>query len=243
MWGSHELDHEILQPVADHAQSTGAGTLYIVSPPAGIYVRVVKPTIDRVFAATVLVAVLPVLIACAIAVRVNLGSPIFFTQVRVGRGGKRFKVYKFRTMQQDRRDRALDPEADLVVHDGFVGSDRRKTHKSPSDPRLTGVGRFLRKWSLDELPQLWNVVRGDMSIIGPRPELPEIVASYNDWEHARHMVRPGLTGLWQVSARGEGRPMHEHVGVDIEYVAGISAFLDLRIIVRTPLALLTNRGF
>ena len=75
------------------------------------------------------------------------------------------------------------------------------------------------------------------------PELPEIVAQYNEWEHARHMVRPGLTGLWQVSARGEGRPMHEHVGVDIEYVAGISAVVDLRIIVRTPLALLTNRGF
>ena len=243
MWGSNELDHEIAEPYVGDAHEATAGTLYIVSAPAGAYVRWVKPTIDRAFAATVLLLVLPIFIACAIAVRINLGSPIFFTQVRVGHNGKRFKVYKFRTMKQDRRDRALHPEEELVVHDGFVGQDRRKTHKSAADPRLTGVGRFLRKWSLDELPQLWNVVRGDMSIIGPRPELPEIVGKYNDWEHARHMVRPGLTGLWQVSARGEGRPMHEHVGVDIEYVAGISARLDLRIIVRTPIALLTNRGF
>jgi lipopolysaccharide/colanic/teichoic acid biosynthesis glycosyltransferase len=210
-----------------------SATIYVVGEPGGVYVRVIKPLFDRAVALVVLLLTLPIMVACAIAVRVSLGPRIFFTQERIGQNGRRFYVYKFRTMQHDRRAR----------RDTFEGEDRRKTHKSAADPRLTGVGRFLRKWSLDELPQLWNVLRGDMSIIGPRPELPLIVESYTEWEHARHKVKPGLTGLWQISARGTGRPMHEHVGVDIEYVAGISARLDARILARTPVALLTKRGY
>lgn len=259
MWGSHEISEQQLDSTTQSANRPELGTLYVVSAPNGVYVSIVKPTIDRIIAGAVLILVLPVMAMCMIAVRINLGSPIFFSQERVGRDGRRFKVYKFRTMHHDRRGRGDDrgdldqqrfetyiPEPEpLELQDAvsFVGDDRRKTHKSPIDPRLTGVGRFLRKWSLDELPQLWNVVRGDMSIIGPRPELPQIVANYKDWEHARHMVKPGLTGLWQVSARGEGRPMHEHIGIDVEYVAGLNVALDLKIMVRTPIALITKRGF
>lgn len=220
------------------AAPDSAARLYVVSAPRGFYVQVVKPVFDRMVALVALVLTLPVMVGCAIAVRMSLGSDIFFRQVRVGRDGRLFTVLKFRTMHHDRRAGRQETPAT----DPYAGPDRRLTHKSPHDPRLTGVGRFLRKWSLDELPQLWNVLRGDMSIIGPRPELPQIVEQYGEWENARHMVKPGLTGLWQVSARGEGVPMHHHVGVDVEYVAGLSAWLDLRILVRTPIALLTERG-
>jgi lipopolysaccharide/colanic/teichoic acid biosynthesis glycosyltransferase len=213
-----------------------SATIYVVGAPGGFYVKVLKPTFDRLVAGAVLLVTLPIMVLCAIAVRISLGPHIFFAQERVGHGGRRFYVYKFRTMHHDRRARRFE-------RTDWDGEERRLTHKSEHDPRLTGVGRFLRKWSLDELPQLWNVLRGDMSIIGPRPELPLIVDSYTEWEHARHKVKPGLTGLWQVSARGTGRPMHEHVGVDIEYVAGISARLDARILARTPMALLTKRGY
>lgn len=238
MWGSQGIDHEpVVQPNDGGAVSTRPATLYVVSAPRGAYVQVVKPIFDRVVAGLVLLVALPALVACAIAVRASLGPSILFAQERVGRDGRRFRVYKFRTMHPDRR------HGEIAAKNHFVGEDRRETHKSADDPRLTGVGRFLRKWSLDELPQLFNVVRGDMSIIGPRPELPAIVSRYTEWEHARHMVKPGLTGLWQVSARGAGRPMHEHVAVDVEYVAGLSLSLDARILIRTPLALITNRGF
>ena len=239
MWGSQSANtqSEVID-AADVYPTRSSATVYIVSAPTGVYVQVIKPVIDRVVAGGVWILALPVLIGCAIAVRISLGPNILFAQERVGRNGRRFKVYKFRTMHADRRDHAVGE-----VATDFVGDDRRKTHKSADDPRLTGVGKFLRKWSLDELPQLWNVLRGDMSLIGPRPELPAIVSRYNEWEHARHMVKPGLTGLWQVTARGAGRPMHEHVAVDVEYVAGLKASLDLRILVQTPIALLTNRGF
>ncbi len=98
-----------------------------------------------------------------------------------------------------------------------VDQDRRQTHKTTDDPRHTRVGRFLRKWSLDELPQFWNVVCGDMSLVGPRPELVEIVARYEPWQHQRHTVKPGLTGLWQVSSRGTGM-MHLHTDIDLDYI-------------------------
>ena len=237
MWGSHRLSHDTMTNTAIDtdiaAPERPSATIYVVGEPGGAYVNVLKPLFDRAVALVVLLLTLPIMILCAIAVRVSLGPRIFFAQERVGHNGRRFYVYKFRTMHHDRRARRADWE----------GPERRLTHKSEHDPRLTGVGRFLRKWSLDELPQLWNVLRGDMSIVGPRPELPLIVDSYTEWEHARHKVKPGLTGLWQVSARGTGRPMHEHVGVDIEYVAGISARLDARILARTPVALLTKRGY
>jgi lipopolysaccharide/colanic/teichoic acid biosynthesis glycosyltransferase len=118
-----------------------------------------------------------------------------------------------------------------------IGS-RRRDHKAPHDPRHTRLGRFLRRTSLDELPQLLNVLRGDLSLVGPRPELPEVVAGYEPWQHARHWVRPGITGLWQVTQRGTGEPMHRHVATDLEYIERLSFATDARILVRTvPAAL------
>ena len=157
------------------------------------YVRLWKPCLDRLAAVFLLLVTAPVLALVALVVRVRLGPGVIFRQQRVGRHGVSFDVLKFRTMLPDRR------RADVPI--SFP--DRRCTHKSGADPRHTPVGRFLRRWSLDELPQLVNVARGQMSLIGPRPELASVVARYQPWQHERHDVKPGLTGLWQVTARGD----------------------------------------
>ena len=140
-----------------------------------------------------------------------------------------FRVTKFRTMQPDRRsDEPPLPQSDRP----FNGEDRRIIHKSEDDPRLTGLGRFLRKWSLDELPQLFNVLAGQMSLVGPRPEMVAIVDRYEPWQHQRHVVKPGVTGLWQVSARSETK-MHEATQIDISYIEHISFASDVKILLKT----------
>jgi len=194
----------------------------------GAYRRFGKPAMDRGGALLLLVLLAPVLGAIALAVRLVLGSPVLFRQARVGEYGRTFMILKFRTMREDRR------EAAAIT---FDGSDRRITHKSPADPRLVPLGRFLRRWSLDELPQLWNVLCGDMSLVGPRPELVAVVERHGLREHPRHQVKPGITGLWQVSARADG-PLHENVEIDLVYVANLSLRQDLAILLRTPRAAL-----
>jgi lipopolysaccharide/colanic/teichoic acid biosynthesis glycosyltransferase len=198
--------------------------------PRGPYVRVIKPAFDRVAGFCIFVLLLPLTAVVALAVRISLGSPVIFRQPRVGRNDERFDVYKFRTMAHDRRQQQKPVE-----------QDRRQNHKSTDDPRHTRVGRFLRKWSLDELPQFWNVVCGDMSLVGPRPELVEIVARYEPWQHQRHAVKPGLTGLWQVSSRGSGM-MHLHTDIDLEYIETMGFVTDLKILFRTIPATLARRG-
>ncbi len=194
------------------------------------YARLVKPTFDRVVGCVGLaVAAIP-MGAIALVILVTMGRPVLFRQERVGHRGEPFEVLKFRTMQPDRRRQSLD-----------VIADRRNTHKSDRDPRHTRLGRFLRKYSLDELPQLVNVVRGEMSVVGPRPELAAVVANYRPGLEQRHAVKPGLTGLWQVSARGDG-PMHENGEWDLEYVETISMRTDFTIMVRTPAALFARNG-
>jgi lipopolysaccharide/colanic/teichoic acid biosynthesis glycosyltransferase len=159
-----------------------------------------------------------------------MGFPAIFKQRRIGLHGEEFTVYKLRTMRHDRRLRAV----------GFDGIDRRIDHKSAEDPRHTDLGRLLRKWSIDEIPQLWNVALGHMSLIGPRPELPQLVAKYEEWQHQRHETKPGMTGLWQVTARGE-IPMHEATDLDVEYVRTMSFLGDLRIVMMTIPAMLGSR--
>jgi lipopolysaccharide/colanic/teichoic acid biosynthesis glycosyltransferase len=198
------------------------------------YERVVKPAIDKILALTLLVVLSPIMAVVAVLVKLSLGSPVLLRQKRVGRHGEVFELHKFRTMHADRR------RDEVVV--GFDGSDRRLTHKHPDDPRLTLVGRTLRKWSLDELPQLLDVLSGNLSIVGPRPELVRIVAKYEPWQHGRHAVKPGLTGLWQVTARGEGE-MHEHTDLDIEYVQNVSLRNDMNIMLRTIPAILAHKGY
>jgi lipopolysaccharide/colanic/teichoic acid biosynthesis glycosyltransferase len=200
--------------------------------PARAYRRFVKPALDRLLGAVLLLLALPLLTGVAVAVWISLGSPVFIRQQRAGLGGTPFRMYKFRTMEPDRRQHRAP----------FGGPDRRRTHKHPEDPRHTDLGRVLRALSLDELPQLLNVVKGDMSLVGPRPELLEIVARYEPWQHERHEVRPGLTGLWQITHRGT--EMHKHTEVDLSYIQLASFATDCKILLRTVPALLgkENRG-
>ena len=200
--------------------------------PRGAYQRFVKPLIDRLGGIALSLLTLPLLVVLIPLIWAKLGRPAIFKQKRIGFHGQEFMVYKLRTMRPDRR-------SNVVPWDGV---DRRVNHKSPDDPRHVPLGRFLRKWSLDELPQFWNVALGDMSLVGPRPELPSLVDKYEPWQHRRHAVKPGITGLWQVSERGD-IPMHEATGIDIEYVESVSFRMDLRVLFLTiPAALGSNKG-
>ena len=181
-----------------------------------------KPVVDIVGTAMLLLLLLPVMLAVALVVRVQLGKRVIYRQERMGRHGKPFVMYKFRTMLPDRRGAQVP----------FAGIDRRVCHKRDDDPRHTPFGRFLRRSSLDELPQLWNVMKGDMSLVGPRPELPHVVARYQPWQHQRHRVKPGLTGFWQISERAGGLA-YESVHLDIQYVHQLSLWTDVRVLVRT----------
>ena len=196
------------------------------------YERWIKPVFDRVLGMILLVALTPVLLVTGFLVRLFIGKPVFYRQVRIGAGGEPFELYKLRTMLPDRR----------VAELPYVGPERRVVHKSKRDPRVLPVGSALRSLRLDEVPQIWNVVKGDMSLVGPRPELPEIVSSYEDWQHRRHAVKPGMTGLWQVSDRN-GLPMHECTDLDIDYLSQVSLGTDLSILARTPWAMVRRSGY
>jgi lipopolysaccharide/colanic/teichoic acid biosynthesis glycosyltransferase len=190
----------------------------------------VKYALSRVAAAVLLVVLAPVFAVIAGLLRIKLGKGVIYRQSRVGRNGEDFEILKFRTMAADRRTRSHDVE-----------HDRRQTHKSDDDPRHNSLGRLLRKTSLDELPQLWNVVRGDMTLVGPRPELSSVADQYGFRHHPRHVVVPGITGLWQVSEYRH-ELLHEHIEVDVEYVQQVSLGLDLRILGRTLMAFVRPTG-
>ncbi|MGH8900713.1 MAG: sugar transferase [Egibacteraceae bacterium] len=196
----------------------------------GFYERLGKRLLDVVASVFLGVLLLPLLLAIGIALELTMGPPVVFRQQRVGRNGDLFTILKFRTMLTDRR---RNDDAD------YSGPERRKVHKSPNDPRVTALGRLLRKWSLDELPQLWNVLRGDMSLVGPRPELIAIVQGYEGWQNQRHAVKPGLTGLCQISGQRNGL-MHEHVDLDLKYINDLSFQTDLRLMLKTIPAVLSK---
>jgi lipopolysaccharide/colanic/teichoic acid biosynthesis glycosyltransferase len=213
--------------------SAAAEPVVICSRAGSRYDLFVKPLLDRIGAGTILLLLLPILAAVALLVIVTLGRPLLYRQQRVGRHNEGFEMLKFRTMEPDRRRRRLS-----VAPPG----DRRRRHKSSNDPRHTPVGRFLRRTSLDELPQLWNVLRGDMSLVGPRPELEDLVAGYAPWQHQRHQVKPGITGLWQVTDRQlSAGDMHLHTATDLAYIEQLSLRTDLRILLRTPTALVKGQ--
>ena len=195
------------------------------------YRRIVKPVFDRVFGVLLLLVVAPLIIVVMGLVRLTLGRGVFHCQRRVGKDDRVFDLYKFRTMAPDRRR----------GEERFVGRDRRLTHKCEEDPRHTGVGRTLRKWSLDELPQLWNVVVGDMSLVGPRPELVSVVKEHDLWDHPRCLVKPGITGLWQVSP-DRGALLHENLEYDTMYVSDMSFWKDIKILAQTPRAVFARKG-
>ncbi len=195
--------------------------------------RVVKTVFDRVGALLLLAGLSPLLALLALAVRIDSSGPVLFRQVRVGKDGREFVMFKFRTMHTDAEARLAELRH-LNEGDGVL-------FKLRDDPRVTRVGRFLRKFSLDELPQLLNVLTGNMSLVGPRPPLPQEVAAYADDVHRRLAVRPGMTGLWQVSGRSD-LPWEEAVRLDLRYVENWSLSLDLVILLRTLSAVTRGAG-
>jgi lipopolysaccharide/colanic/teichoic acid biosynthesis glycosyltransferase len=197
--------------------------------------------LDVVVASLALVLLLPLFVVIAIAVRLDSSGPAIFRQRRVGHRQQTFTINKFRTMRRD---------AGYEVHRVFVlnliagttpSDEKRPLFKLSADTRVTRVGRFLRKSSLDELPQLWNVVRGDMSLVGPRPPIRYEVEHYPPHWFGRFDVKPGLTGLWQIGGRSEVT-LDEMVALDLEYVKTRSVWLNVRIIAKTVPAVLRARG-
>jgi exopolysaccharide biosynthesis polyprenyl glycosylphosphotransferase len=195
--------------------------------------RLVKGAVDRGLAAFALLALAPVLLAIGLAVRLSGPGPVLYRQVRVGINGRPFTMLKFRSMVVDAEQR-LEAVRDLSISDGLL-------FKMRQDPRVTPVGRWLRRLSLDELPQLVNVLDGSMSLVGPRPPLPREVAGYDAMVHRRLLVKPGLTGLWQISGRSD-LPWEEAVRLDLRYVENWSLALDFSIMRKTVAAVLQSRG-
>ena len=192
-----------------------------------------KRVFDLLGSSCLLIFLSPVLLAIALWVRVDSRGPVFFSQHRVGQGGRSFRMLKFRSMVVDAEDQ-LNGLLDRSEGNGVL-------FKIKNDPRVTRAGAFLRKHSLDELPQLFNVFRGDMSLVGPRPPLPSEVASYEDWVHRRLMVKPGITGLWQVSGRSE-LSWGDSVRLDLYYVENWSMIGDLAILWKTVREVLKPEG-
>ena len=179
-----------------------------------------------------LVLLTPMLAAVACLIRVVDGGPVLFRQTRIGLHGRPFRLIKFRTMEPGAEDR-LD---ELMDRNEIRGP----AFKVTDDPRLTRTGRLLRATSLDELPQIWNVLRDEMSLVGPRPPLPREVDAYDPWHHRRLAVKPGITGLWQVQAR-QGEDFDQRVELDLDYIERWSMRLDLEILVRTIPAMFKGR--
>ena len=203
-----------------------------------------KRPLDLVASATLLLASIPLWVIIALLIKLDSRGPVFYTQEAIGRGGEPFRLYKFRTMRTDadnQRHRAY--VADFVRESSAQRQDggERKVYKMVDDDRVTRVGRWLRRLSVDELPQLLNVLRGEMSVVGPRPPLPYESALYDDWARQRLAVQPGITGLYQVTVRSEAS-FREMVEVDLEYIRRRSLWLDLGIMARTAPVMLLGKG-
>ncbi|EFC85702.1 exopolysaccharide biosynthesis polyprenyl glycosylphosphotransferase [Parafrankia sp. EUN1f] len=217
-----------IRPVA------GLPLLHIEEPELSGTRRLMKMAFDRFVATVAILIFSPLLIGLGLAVRLTSRGPAIFKQTRVGRGGAEFRMYKFRSMYVDAEARKAELESHNERAEGLL-------FKMRDDPRITKVGKFLRKWSLDELPQLFNVVNGSMSLVGPRPPLPSEVARYEDDVYRRLMVKPGLTGLWQISGRSD-LEWDESVRLDLRYVENWSLAMDFVILWRTLFAVLRREG-
>lgn len=216
-----------IRPVA------GLPLLHVESPTFGGPTKVIKRVIDVLGAVALLAVLLIPFLLLALAIRLEGPGGVFFRQARVGRDGSSFRIWKFRSMHPDAEQRL----AELGEHNQAEGP----LFKMTDDPRVTRVGRVLRRFSLDELPQLFNVLKGEMSLVGPRPPLPSEVEVYDDHVHRRLLVKPGMTGLWQVSGRSD-LSWAESVRLDLYYVENWSVALDAQILWKTLFAVLARKG-
>ena len=224
---------EIAGPRIVSRPAGGLPLLLVDEPHTGGVAQFLKSVVERTIALVASVLLLPVYAAIAVAIKIDTPGPMLFKQTRVAKNGDEFSMLKFRSMVDGAEHLVQDLE-DQNDHDGVL-------FKIRDDPRVTKVGRFLRKFSLDELPQIWNVARGEMALVGPRPPLPREVAEYGDTVRRRLMVKPGITGLWQVSGRSD-LSWEESVRLDLYYVENWSPVLDAIILAKTAKAVLAGRG-
>ncbi|NES44195.1 sugar transferase, partial [Moorena sp. SIO2C4] len=194
-----------------------------------------KRCFDFVLSVLVMIVLLPLFVSISVLVKLDSPGPIFYKQERVGLHNKRFKAWKFRSMFVDADQRLKDLEARNEMKDGVL-------FKIKDDPRITKVGKFIRRYSLDELPQLFNVLFGEMSLVGPRPLPIRDVNKFSEQHFIRHAVLPGITGLWQVSGRSDITSFEEVVRLDTFYMENWSLWLDLKILVKTAIVLLQKKG-
>jgi exopolysaccharide biosynthesis polyprenyl glycosylphosphotransferase len=216
-----------------HLHATADGYLHYLSIRPKPVQRAMKRAIDIAVSAAALGVLAPLLVAVAALVSLTSRGPILFRQVRVGQHGRQFHMLKFRSMVVN----AEELKARLLAQNEQCGP----VFKMKTDPRITAIGRFIRKYSIDELPQLVNVLRGEMSLVGPRPPIPAEVAKYEAWQRRRLSVRPGLTCVWQVSGRNE-ISFEDWMYLDMQYIDHWSLLHDLRLIAKTVPVVLTGRG-
>ena len=224
---------DVAGPRTTIRQTAGLTLLHVDHPQLSGFRLVLKGLFDRCAAAAALIVLAPVMSAVAAAIWLHDRGPVLFTQLRVGRDGHEFRIYKFRTMVVDAEQR----KQELLANNDSDGV----LFKIRKDPRVTAVGAHLRHWSLDELPQLFNIFLGDMSLVGPRPALPEEADKYAAHVRRRLVVKPGLTGLWQVSGRSD-LSWEESVRLDLRYVENWSFALDLQILWKTTSVLVRRSG-
>jgi exopolysaccharide biosynthesis polyprenyl glycosylphosphotransferase len=223
--------HVLARPVLEELD--GIPLLTFTTTPSNPAELAAKRAIDLTFALLLFLVTLPIQLLAALAILVTSGAPVLFRQVRCGLNGRHFTLVKFRTMEPGAEERL----AEISHLNEMTGPVFKATH----DPRLTPVGRVLRRLSIDELPQLWNVIVGNMSLVGPRPPLPDEVSRYEPWQHRRLSMKPGLTCLWQVSGRSEV-DFDRWMALDLKYIDTWSPLLDLKILLKTVPAVLSGRG-
>ena len=193
--------------------------------------RLVKRVFDLIASILMLIVCLPLMLLIAIAIRIDSPGPVLLKQKRVGENGNLFGMYKYRSMAKEAMDQIEKPGQ----------THRNQTHKFPEDPRTTQVGRLLRRSSLDELPQLFNVIKGEMSLVGPRPELPIYVDQYQSWQKTRLTYPQGMTGWWQINGRNL-QPMYQYTEYDLYYIQHYSFWLDLTIFMKTIWVVIRGKG-
>lgn len=196
--------------------------------------QAIKRLMDITLSLAAIIMLSPILLLVAIAIKLDSKGPIFFNQERIGYKQKRFKMYKFRSMVTDAEERfEAVKKLNATNHIMF---------KSSEDPRITKVGKIIRKFSLDELPQLFNILKGDMTLVGPRPPLPRELVNYEKWHHVKFLKPQGLTGLWQVSGRSSITNFDQVIALDYEYIKNWNLLLDIKIILKTIPVVLSTKG-
>ena len=193
-----------------------------------------KRYFDILLSMILLVILSPIMLVISIAIKLDSPGPVLFSQIRIGRNGRRFKIYKFRSMYIDAEERKKELQSQNEVK-GLM-------FKMENDPRITKVGKFIRKTSIDELPQFYNVVKGDMSLVGTRPPTEDEFEKYNQYYRRRISMTPGLTGMWQVSGRSEIENFDDVVKYDLQYIDNWSLWLDIKILFKTIWVVFAGKG-